>query len=84
MQIISSIFFGYVIASILISIVQININNFLKAKGVDIEKHSLCLLSDIKTDGKDKKEFNHCMFKIQLIFTLIFSVASYFILPLLP
>lgn len=84
MQIISSIFLGYLIASILIGIVQININNFLKAKGVDAEEHSLCLFSDIKTDGKDKKEFDYCMFKIQLIFTLIFSVASYFILPLFP
>lgn len=81
MLIISSIFCGMLISAILVAIISINIEKFLDSNNIDVKTHSTGLLLNIETDGKDKKDYNKYIRKIYLIFVIIFTILSYFILP---
>lgn len=83
MLIISSIFVSIIASAILITIVDLNIKNFLKTKNIDVETHHTGLLIDIETDGKDKAEYDKCIGKIYTIFIIIFAICFYFILPII-
>lgn len=83
MSVIVSIVCGILISAILIAIVDINMKKFLNLKNIDVETHNTGLLIQIETEGKDKKDYDVYLGKIYLIFIVIFSIASYIILPIL-
>ena len=81
MLLISSIFSGILLSAVLISIVDINMKNFLKSKNIDVETHNVGLLIHVEQDGKDKAEYDKYIGKIYLIFIIITSIISYIVLP---
>ena len=80
MLIILSILCGFIISSILVAIYEINMKKFFDKKGLDVESHKTLLLN-MEVDGKDTKDYNKYLRRVYIIYTIIFSILSYIILP---
>lgn len=73
------LFVAFIIASVLTAIVDINMKKFFKKVGINTETQKVGFLIELKEKGKDQKEYEKYLKKIQLFFTIIVFITFYYI-----